>query len=301
MMWIYLSFLSAFFLGIYEVCKKASLGGNAVIPVLFLNTVFGSLIFLPIVLVSYFFPEKLQGTLFYTPPVSLAVHGLIFFKSLIVLSSWIFNYFATKHLPLTLSGPIKATQPIAVLMGALLIFGERLNLYQWAGVLMSILSFYLLSHSGKKEGINFSHNKWIIYLVLSVITGATSGLYDKYLMKSLDAMTVQSWFNFYQLLAMLPILLILWYPGRKKTTAFHWSWYIPLISFFLALGDFLYFNALSYPDSMISIVSMIRRSNVVVIFMAGAWIYKEKNLKSKTIDLILVLIGMFFLYLGSKS
>jgi transporter family protein len=299
-MWIYLAFFSALSLGVYEICKKASLNQNAVIPVLFLNTLFGSLIFLPFVLISGIFPEKLQGTLFYTPPVSWAVHGLIFLKSLIVLSSWIFNYLATKHLPLTLSGPIKATQPIVVLMGALLIFGERLNLYQWTGVLLSVLSFYLLSHSGKKEGINFTHNKWIIFMVLSVITGAVSGLYDKFLMNRLDAMTVQSWFNFYQLLTMIPILLVLWYPGRKNTTAFHWSWYIPLISISLALGDFLYFRALSYPDSMISIVSMIRRSNVVVIFIAGAWIYKEKNLKSKAIDLILVLIGMFFLYLGSK-
>jgi transporter family protein len=276
------------------------LNSNAVIPVLFFNTLFGSLIFLPIVFISWFSPETLQGTLFYAPPVSWTAHIMVFLKSLIVLSSWIFNYFATKHLPLTLSGPVKATQPVFVLLGALLIFGERLNLYQWVGVLMAILSFYLLSHSGRKEGIRFSHNKWIVFMVLSVITGAASGLYDKFLMTRLDAMTVQSWFNFYQCLIMIPILWIFWYPGRKKTTNFHWSWNIPLISLFLAIGDFLYFNALSYPDSMISIVSMIRRSNVIVIFLAGAWLYREKNLKRKAFDLILVLIGMFFLYLGSK-
>ncbi|GHT50954.1 permease [Bacteroidia bacterium] len=294
-MWIYLAFLSALFLGIYEVCKKISLNGNAVIPVLFLNTFFGSLIFLPVVLISRFSPETLQGTLFYIPPASWQVHGLIFIKSLIVLVSWIFNFFATKHLPLTLSGPIKATQPVVVLMGALLIFGERLNVYQWLGVLLAVSSFYLLSHTGKKEGINFSHDKWILFLVVAVIFGATSALYDKYLMRSLDAMTVQSWFNFYQCLMMVPIMLLLWYPSRRKTTPFHWSWYIPLISMFLAIGDFFYFNALTDPVSMISIVSMIRRSNVIVIFIAGAWLYKEKNLKSKALELVLVLIGMVFL------
>ncbi|GAP72088.1 EamA-like transporter family [Candidatus Symbiothrix dinenymphae] len=294
-MWIYLAFLSALFLGIYEVCKKISLNGNAVIPVLFLNTFFGSLIFLPVVLISRFSPETLQGTLFYIPPASWQVHGLIFIKSLIVLVSWIFNFFATKHLPLTLSGPIKATQPVVVLMGALLIFGERLNVYQWLGVLLAISSFYLLSHTGKKEGINFSHDKWILFLVVAVIFGAASALYDKYLMRNLDAMTVQSWFNFYQCLMMVPIMLLLWFPSRRKTTPFHWSWYIPLISLFLAIGDFFYFNALTDPDSMISIVSMIRRSNVIVIFIAGAWLYKEKNLKSKALELVLVLIGMVFL------
>jgi transporter family protein len=298
-MWIYLSFFSALSLGIYEVCKKASLSGNAVIPVLFLNTFFGSLIFLPLVCISRFFPDKLQDSLFYIPPASLKVHGLIFIKSLIVLSSWIFNYFATKHLPLTLSGPVKAGQPVVVLVGALLIFGESLNLYQWIGILTAILSFFLIARSGKKEGINFTHNKWIVFLVLSVITGAASGLYDKYLMKSLDVMTVQSWFNFYQFFTMLPIVFLLWFPVRKKTTAFHWSWNIPLISVFLAIGDFLYFRALTYPDSLISVVSMIRRSNVIVVFLFGALFYREKNLKSKAFDLVLVLIGMFFLYLGS--
>ena len=29
-------------------------------------------------------------------------------------------------------------------------------------------------------------------------------------------------------------------------------------------------------------------------------VFREKNLKSKAIDLILVLIGMIFLYLGTK-
>ena len=52
--------------------------------------------------------------------------------------------------------------------------------------------------------------------------------------------------------------------------------------------------------SMISIISMIRRSNVLVTFAAGALFFHEKNLKSKAVDLVLVLIGMIFLYLGTK-
>ena len=299
-MWIYLAFLSAFLLGIYEICKKASLDNNAVIPVLFLNTFFCSLIFSPFILISTFSPETLQDSLLYVPPASPLVHGYIFLKSIIVLASWIFAYFATKHLPLTIVGPIKATQPIVVLLGALLLFGEKLNLYQWIGVLLAIISFYLLSVSGKKEGINFRKDKWVIFMILSVITGASSGLYDKYLMRELDAMTVQSWYNLYQAIIMGAVLLILWFPQRNKTTPFQWRWSIPLISVFLSLADFAYFHALSYSDSMISIISMIRRSNVIVIFIAGALIYKEKNLKSKAFDLALVLLGMFFLYLGSK-
>ena len=276
-----------------------SLNGNAVIPVLFFNTLISSLIFLPFILLSYT-TGLLDGSLFYVPVVSWQVHFAVFIKAVIVLSSWIFGYFALKNLPLTISGPIKATQPVLTLVGAMLIFGERLNLYQWMGVAFAVASFYMLSSSGKKEGIRFTHNKWIYYTVISVLLGALSGLYDKHLMRGLDVMTVQVWFNVYQCFIMSFILLFLWYPHRKETTPFEWRWNIPFISLFLCIADWVYFYALTDPDSMISIVSMIRRSNVLVTIAAGALFFHEKNLKSKVVDLVLVFIGMVFLYLGTK-
>ena len=149
-MWLGLAFISAFLLGCYEVNKKISLDGNAVIPVLFFNTLISSLIFVPFIFLS-FFTDVLDGTMLYVPRVSLETHVAVFIKAVIVLSSWIFGYFALKHLPLTITGPIKATQPVVTLVGAMLVFGERLNLYQWIGVILSIASFYLLSSSGKNE------------------------------------------------------------------------------------------------------------------------------------------------------
>ncbi|MDL2245861.1 DMT family transporter [Parabacteroides sp. OttesenSCG-928-J18] len=298
-MWLALAFLSAFLLGCYDVNKKASLTDNAVIPVLFLNILISNLILLPFILFSYT-TNWLDGTMFYLPRVSLETHLAVFLKAVIVLSSWLFGYFGIKHLPLTITGPIKATQPVLTLICAMLIFQERLNMYQWIGVLLAIASFYLLSTTGKKEGIRFAHNKWIFFTVMSVITGSISGLYDKHLMKTLDVMTVQVWFNVYQCLMMIFIMLFLWYPRRQKTTPFRWTWHIPLVSIFLLLADWIYFYALSFPDSMISIVSMIRRSNVLVTFIAGALFFHEKNLKSKAIDLFLVLLGMIFIYLGTR-
>ena len=300
-MWILLAFLSATLLGFYDVFKKKSLKDNAVLPVLFLNTVFSSLIFLPFILISAFAPSWLsQQEMLFVPVSGWEVHRFILLKSFIVLSSWIFGYFAMKHLPLTIVGPINATRPVMGLVGAMLFFGERLNLYQWVGVLLAILSLFLLSRSGKKEGIDFKRNKWIFFLVLAAVAGAVSGLYDKYLMKQLPPMLVQSWYNVYQVFIMCPVLLLLWWPLRKSTTPFRWNWAIPLISLFLCAVDFAYFYALSYDDSMISIVSMVRRGSVLVSFLFGAWVFREKNLKSKAIDLLLVLIGMIFLYLGTK-
>lgn len=298
-MWLLLAFCSAALLGFYDVFKKKSLAGNAVLPVLGLNTLFSSLIFLPFILISHFRPEWLQQTIFFVPDAGWEVHRYILLKSVIVLSSWTFGYFGMKHLPLTIVGPINATRPVMTLVGALLIFGERLNLYQWIGVLLAIVSFFLLSRSGKKEGIDFQHNRWIWFVVLAALLGAVSGLYDKYLMGRFDKMVVQSWYNVYQLFLMGSVLMFLWWPKRKTTTPFHWDWCIILISVFLSAADFVYFYALSLDGSMISIVSMVRRSSVLVSFFFGAMIFHEKNLTSKAIDLVLVLLGMIFLYIGS--
>ena len=299
-MWLLLAFCSAALLGFYDVFKKKSLNNNAVLPVLGLNTLFSSLIFLPFILISAYAPSVLNGSIFYVPEAGWEVHKFIILKSFIVLSSWIFGYFGMKHLPLTIVGPINATRPVMTLVGAMLIFGERLNMYQWIGVLLAIVSFFMLSRSGKKEGIDFKHDKWIWFIVLAAVLGAASGLYDKYLMGRFNNMVVQAWYNIYQLFIMGGVLMILWLPKRKSTTPFRWDWCIILISIFLSAADFVYFYALGMDGSMISIVSMVRRGSVIVSFLFGAMVFREKNLKSKALDLILVLIGMFFLYLGSR-
>ena len=304
-MWLLLAFLSAALLGFYDTFKKKSLRNNAVIPVLFLNTLFSTLIFLPFIILSAS-SHTLDGGMFYVPQMGWAAHRFILLKSVLVLSSWIFGYFAMKHLPLSIVGPINATRPVLVLVGALLVYGERLNLWQWTGVLLAILSFFLLSRSGRKEGIDFKHNRWIFCLIIAALLGAASGLYDKYLMASvqdggvgLNRMVVQSWYNIYQMILMGIILCTIWFPKRRQTTPFRWDGAIVFISIFLSLADFAYLYALSLPGAMISVVSMVRRGSVIVSFITAVLFFRERNVKAKAIDLLLVLLGMICLYIGS--
>ena len=251
-MWLALAFISAALLGLYDACKKKSLRGNDVVAVLFLNTLFSSLIFLPFILLSTT-TDMLDGTIFHVVGGGWEIHKYILLKSCIVLSSWTFGYFALKHLPLTLAGPINATRPVMTLVGALLIFGEDLNAWQWIGVVLAILSFYLLSRSGKKEGIDFKHDMWVYFLLAAAVLGALSGLYDKFLMASpadggvgIDRMAVQSWYNIYQM-AMMAIVLIVSHKSflqsspqsQESHDGFHWDWAIVLISIFLSAADFV--------------------------------------------------------------
>ena len=308
-MWLALAFVSATFLGLYDTSKKASLKDNAVLPVLLLNTIFSTIIFLPF-LIDYVggfgwftgtFLDTAPGTDFsgLTRP-ALRAHLLVVLKACIVLSSWICGYFGLKHLPLTIVGPINATRPVLVLVGAMLIFGERLNAYQWIGVVLAIASIFLMSRAGKKENIDFKSNKWVWCVGLATLMGVISGLYDKHIMRSLNPMFVQSWFNFYQMIIMTFICAFLWYPKRHTTTPFKWRWTILLISLFICMGDFAYYTSLSDPDSLISVVSLVRRSSVIISFICAVIFFKERNLKAKILDLAILLVGMAFIWMGTR-
>ena len=298
-MWLSLAFLSAALLGLYDVAKKKSLSGNAVLPVLLLNTLFSSLLFLPAILSAELGLGWFDSTPLAASRGTAEAHALVAVKSVIVLTSWIFGYFGMKHLPLTIVGPVNATRPVLVLVGALAVFGERLNGFQWIGVALALTSLVLLSRSGRREGVDFRHNVWILCLAAAAVTGAASGLYDKYIMTRLDPAFVQSWYNLYQLGMMTVVTALLWLP-RRAASPFRWSWAIPLISVFLSVADFAYFCALREPDAMISVVSMVRRGSVVVSFLCGALLFGERNLRAKAVDLGFVLLGMLFLWLGSR-
>lgn len=290
-MWVTLAIVSALCLGFYDVMKKLSLDGNNVLGVLFLNTVFSSILMLPIIIIGVS-----QGN--YGLGNSLEGHGAILIKSGIVLTSWLLSYASIKHLPLTIAGPVNASRPILVLVGALLIFGERLNLWQWAGVILGFWSLFFISRVGGKEGFSLKSSKWVWMAIGATAMGAVSALYDKYLLTRYEPLEVQAWYSLYQMVIMgITIGLIL--RNNHGATPLRWRWTIPLISVFLTVADIAYFYSLSIEGSMIAVVSMIRRGSVIVSFFYGVIALHEKNIRLKLIDLTLLLIGLTFLVIGS--
>jgi bacterial/archaeal transporter family protein len=298
-MWIILALVSSLFLGVYEVFKKLSVHKNAVMPVLFVSTLTSALIFLPVTIGSSLNPELFQKIALYVPEINLEQHALIFLKSVIVVASWILTFYAVKNLPLTIVSPIRATGPIWTLLGAIVIFGEHLNSQQWAGVTITLFFFYMLSVAGKSEGINFAADKWVFLIMAGTFLGAVSGLYDKFLMRRIDRMAVQAWFSFYQVVILAPVLVFSrWRLPRAERSAFQWRWSIPMIGVFLVMADYLYFNSLSYPDSMVSIVSTLRRGGSVISFVVGAIVFREKNIRLKALYMTGIMIGILLISLA---
>ncbi len=292
-MWVILALVSALCLGFYDIFKKLSVRGNDVLMVLMLNTVFGALYMSPFLIEGISHGNWGFGN-------TVTGHLQILLKSAIVLGSWLLGYFAIKHLPLTVQGPINASRPVIVLVGALLIFGERLNWIQWLGITLGFASLFFISRIGAKEGFSIKHSKWIWMSIGATFLGAISALYDKYLLKSFSPIEVQGWYSLYQCFIMVITISII--KGNKKQIGdkFVWRWTIPCIALFLTVADMAYFYSLSLDGSMVAIVSMIRRGSVIVSFLYGVIALHEKNIKPKLIDLSILLVSLALLVIGSQ-
>ena len=292
-MWITLAICSALCLGIYDIFKKASVKGNDVLTVLMLNTLFGSLLLSPIIIGNIADCTWGFGG-------EATTHLRVLVKSFIVLSAWMLGYYSIKHLPITINGPISATRPVLVLVGATIIFGEQLNLLQYAGIFLGFCSLFFISRIGKKEGFSLKNSRWLWLCLGSTIMGAISALYDKHLIRNLEPLEVQAWYSLYQFFIMTTVILIIKRTSGEKRTPFTWRWTIPCIALFLTIADIAYFYSLSLDGAMISVVSMIRRGSVIVSFLYGVIVLREKNVRLKVLDLGLLLIGLILLILGSR-
>jgi len=334
-MWVLLAFVSALCLGFYDISKKISLRENAVVDVLTASVLISSGILVVPLLLSRLMPEAMQQTLFYVPRLDLQAHLLTVLKSAIVLSSWVFGYISLKHLPISVVNPWQATRPMWTLIGALLIFGERLNSWQWIGITLAIGSILVFSFSQHKSAISnqlsaiSNHksaisnlqstisNRYYVALALTILIGACSGLYDKFMMRHYDHNAVQVYYTFYQAVMMLIVWAIYHLKNHKSAISnfqspicnlqspisnFQSLKNLPaiiLISVFLIISDNVYMLALRDPDSLIAVVSTIRRGGAVIGFAYGLIFLREPDPWKKILAMSGVLAGLVCLALGT--
>ncbi len=282
---------SALGLGFYDICKKHAVRDNSVMPVLFLATLCGSLVFV-------------AGTLAFGEWRTAAVctmHQwlLLLVKSLLVASSWTCVYYAMRELPISIAAPIRASSPLWTFIGGLVLYREVPSLLQGVGMVLIFGGYYLFSVLGKMEGFSFARHRGIHLILLGTLLGAVSALYDKYLLNILQIprQTVQFWFSV-DLVFVLGLALFIRNVCFGEKRKFVWRWSIPATGILLILADFLYFYAVSFPDIQISVLSLVRRCNCIVAFGVGAYFFHDTNIKRKAFALSLILLGVFLLALA---
>ena len=298
MSWILASLLSAFFLGCYELGTKHAVNGNAVLPVLFIGNVFAAGLWL-LLMAAGAANHHLLPAMLAVAPMSLFQHAQIMLKSVIVGAAWACTYFAVKHLPVSISSPIRATGPVGTLLGAVLVLGERPTELALLGVVVTLASFLVLSFAGRQEGVHFLRNPWIGWLAVGTILNAASALYDKILFgrAGFQPATVQAWFSVYLAILFLPLVIgwkLRWWPRQE----FHWRWSILFVSASLLVADFLYFGALRDPGALIALVAGVRRGSTLVAFCGSIAFLGERSSPAKWLAVAGVLAGIVLTVTG---
>lgn len=293
-MWIYLGLLSALFLGLHNLCKKHAVQNNEAIAILLGTAISGFLFVIPYFIISCTHPEFAQKINLYIPSLSLEQHGLIMIKSMLMTGSWILAYQALKQLPITIVTPIRSSGPFFTLIGAIFIYNEQPNIWQWIGFFTIIISMILYAKVGKLEGIDFKKNPWIFAIIGATLLGSSSGLYDKFLIQNIKfaPQTLQFWFCFYVIIFLGIILSVIWFPYKEKRENFKWRWSILGVGVLLQLADYFYFKALSQPQALIMLLSAIKRSQILISVIIGGILFKEKNKRKKILPLIGVMLGV---------
>jgi len=281
-MWTYLTLASAVLLGCYDVAKKQALRRNSVMWVLFMVSVFSCVLLIPA-----FKGGEQRDFLLLAP------------KAVMVAASWICGLAAMKRLPMTTASTLKSSRPVFVVLCSVILLGERLNPWQWLGVVLVLGAIWLLSRSSRSEGIYFSKNSGVVWMGFSILTGVASALYDKWIMTWMDPIFVLCWSNLFTGIVMGIVLFFNNLKAPSEHRKFHWDWMVPLSALLIIGADALYFTALGCEGAMLAIISLMRRGCVIVSFALGAVIFKEKNIRSKALVLAVMLAGLAVLVVCS--
>ncbi len=304
-MWVLLAVFSAILLGTYDVAKKQALRKNGTFAVLLVATAL--------------------STLFVSPFLRIGPaedHLKLALKAVLVTASWVSGMEGLKRLPLTTVSTIKGSRPVFVVLFSIILFGERLNWMQWLGIAIVLGALYMLGFTSRRDASAQVRKTGFIWMGISVLTGVASALYDKYIMKGMEPMFVQSWTNLFitVILALCVLVKRLVVSGRAgrassdrlrprsrewegalpaRSDKFRWDWTLVLVAVLITGADALYFFALKQPDALLSIISVVRRASVLVTFVLGAIIFHEGNIRAKGLNMLLMAAGVVLLLIGS--
>ena len=283
-MWLWMSVCSALLLGVYDVAKKQALKRNGVYWILVSATALTAVFLSPCLTVG-----------------PLADHLSLVLKAVLVSTSWVSGLYALKHLPLTTVSTIKASRPMFVVIFSIILFGERLSPLQWLGVAIVMAALFLSSRSKQHETDKEASARGMLCMIISVLSGAASALYDKHIIKGFEPLALQGWTNLYITALLALILLFQYLTDKDQFQPFVWDWRILLIAVLITAADAAYFFAMKSPDAMLSVVTVIRRCSVLVTFLGGALILKEGHIRDKALVMVLMMAGVGLLLYATTA
>ncbi len=277
-MWIYLCLLFGIFKGFREAVKKKALEKSSIPEVLFFHALLAFLLLIPF-----------SGNIFLEKPI---YYGLILIKSSVVFSAWIFAFYSIKTMPVSLYGVIDLSRVLFSTVLGCVVLHETMTAAKFIGAMM-VLAGLLMLNIRKKGGGDDVRTKYVLFAVFSCFLNAVSGIMDKILMSNADLTSgqLQFWYMLYMTVLYLGYAVCTKTPVKIKTLRKN-PWII-ILSILFVIADRALFVANKDPQSMVTVMTLLKQSSVIVTIILGKLFWKEKNILYKLLCACVVLAGIF--------
>ena len=299
MTWIILGLGAGIILGIYDFLTKIALRKNGVLEVVFLSSLIGALVWLPFILAPDNAVHALRPVGLAPEGLSLSEHLAVLPKSLMMVVTWVLSYYSVKALPLSISAGIRASGPVWTAIGAYVFLGELLSPMQWTGILLAVAAYYYFSLIGKIEGIHVQSNLWVFCMLAATLMSSANALYDKHILVNLDLdLALVQAYSALQRAALAAIILSFIIKRITLKGLMSENWSITALAIAYVTAEFVYLWSVNSEGALISVISILRRTNLIMVFGLSAILLRENNIPQKTMAIGVVLLGICLVILN---
>lgn len=284
MTWILLVLLYGLLKGAREIAKKKAMETNSVMEVLVIYTLLSFLFVIPQA------PEA--------GGVTARQLAFIALKSFVIFLAWICSFYSLKKLPVSLFGILDLSRVLFATFFGAVILGEVMGPWQVAGLVVVCTGLVMLKFRPRKAGALEAASSgkqvpattfYVILALLSCMLNAVSGFLDKVLMKDITSAQLQFWY----MLFLISFYLIYVLVTRERIRSSVWkNWWVWLLAVMFVIGDKALFVANGYPESKITVMTLIKQSGCIVAILGGKFIFKEKNTTWRLICALVIIAGI---------
>lgn len=298
MIWILLTLLYGLLKGGREISKKKAMDKSSVMEVLLIYTLIGFLIVVP------------------RAPHAMGMepyqYGLVLIKSFSIFIAWMMGFHALKHLPVSLYGVLDLSRVLLGMLLGVIVLHEVLLWNQILGLTLVVFGLMALRFKvfGKRkaeeeaEGSDVtssenasegSRTKFVLLAFGSCVLNSVSALLDKILMKDISSSQMQFWYMLFLLVLYSLYVVVTRTKIRKEAFKNGWIW---LMSIMFVIGDASLFIANADPNSLITVMTVVKQSACFVTILGGKFVFHEKGIAYRLFCASIIFTGIIFSTLG---